>query len=156
IGDIFAGRGVTLSVHTEDNEDGAERTVEQMERTASGLIFTNLVDFDSKYGHRRDACGYAQALERFDLHLPRIIARVKPNELLILCADHGNDPTHAGFDHTREYIPLLVYGRDIPKACDVGTRSSFADIGATVAEALGVAPLPVGKSFLSLISDSRG
>ncbi|MDR1954070.1 MAG: phosphopentomutase [Clostridiales Family XIII bacterium] len=148
ISDIFAGQGVTESIHTESNEDGAARTIERMKRTGKGLIFTNLVDFDSKYGHRRDAVGYARALERFDSYLPEMIANVRERELLILCADHGNDPAHSGFDHTREYIPLLVYGHDLPANRNLGTRNTFADIGATIADALGVRPVDAGTSFL--------
>ncbi|MDR2156533.1 MAG: phosphopentomutase [Clostridiales Family XIII bacterium] len=155
IHDIFAGRGVTLSLHTDSNEDGAEKTIARMRRPGKGLIFVNLVDFDSKYGHRRDPAGYARALERFDAYLPRITAQLQTGELLILCADHGNDPTHGGFDHTREYIPLIVYGKNVSANHNLGTRTCFADIGATIAEALGVAPTSAGTSFLPEILKGR-
>jgi len=147
IGDIFNNRGTTVSVHTESNMDGVDKTVDAMNSDFSGLIFTNLVDFDSKYGHRRDPQGYARAIEDFDSRLPEIIGRMKTGDILILCADHGNDPVHAGWDHTREYVPVLIYGAAIKSGVDLGIRSSFADIGATAAEYLEVSPTAVGKSF---------
>ena len=103
-------RDSTSSVYTNGNDDGVYRTVEYMESCRQGLIFTNLIDFDSMYGHRRDPEGYGRALEEFDAMLPAVIHRMKPEDLLIICADHGNDPVHAGWNHTREYVPLLVYG----------------------------------------------
>jgi phosphopentomutase len=150
IGDIFNGRGVTESVHTENNMDGANKTVEALKMDFRGLIFTNLVDFDSKFGHRRDAAGYGAALAEFDARLPEILAAVGEDELLILCADHGNDPLHSGWDHTREAVPALICGAGVRPA-DLGVRSSFADVGATAAEALGVAPAACGGSFLAEI-----
>jgi phosphopentomutase len=150
IGDIFNGRGITESIHTEDNADGVDKTVAALKRDFRGLIFTNLVDFDSKFGHRRDALGYAGALAEFDARLPEIFAAMGDDELLILCADHGNDPAHGGWDHTREAVPALLYGRGV-RPVDLGVRDSFADVGATAAEALGVAPGAIGKSFLSEI-----
>jgi phosphopentomutase len=151
ISDIFNGHGITESIHTDSNADGAARTAEAMRRDFAGLIFTNLVDFDSKFGHRRDCLGYAGALEEFDAALPGIIAAMKEGDMLILCADHGNDPAHAGWDHTREAVPALIFGKGV-RAVDLGVRESFADIGATVAEALGVAPVPTGSSFYSQIA----
>ena len=152
IHDIFAGSGTGTSIHTDDNADGCIKTVEAMKSKSNGLIFTNLVDFDSKFGHRRDAAGYAQALERFDNELPDIMSVLRNDEILMLCADHGNDPVHRGFDHTREYIPLLVYGNNIIENKNLGTRNTFADIGQTIAEALGVPPIPTGNSFLQEIT----
>lgn len=153
INDIFNGRGITRSVHTESNDDGVTKTIEALEEDFSGLIFTNLVDFDSKYGHRRDVEGYGKALEAFDRRLPEIFMAMKPDDMLILCSDHGNDPIHTGWDHTREYILGLVVGRQIRQDVDLGTRASFADIGATVTDILtdGTAKTAIGESFRSLI-----
>lgn len=157
INDIFAGRGITESIHTISNEDGIIKTIEVMKSDFDGLLFTNLVDFDSKFGHRRDAVGYGQALEEFDVRLSDIIASMEDDDMLILCADHGNDPGHTGWDHTREYVPLLVSGSpfsdgsSIAKGVDLGTRRSFADIGATIAEYLGVPGTNMGQSFLGEI-----
>jgi phosphopentomutase len=114
------------------------------------LIFSNLVDFDMLYGHRRDTAGYAAALERFDARLPEIIDAMRPDDLLIMTADHGNDPTQPGSDHTREYAPLLVYGKSATHGVDLGTRSSLADIGQTIAQNFGVG-LNAGESFLDEI-----
>lgn len=151
IGDIFAEQGVTESVHTTSNADGIEKTIESMGREFDGLIFTNLVDFDSQFGHRRDTSGYGKAIEEFDRNLPRMIKAMGEDEILILTADHGNDPTHSGTDHTREYIPVVAYGNKVKANCDLGTRSCFGDIGATIAEFLGTEPVKVGNSFLKEI-----
>ncbi|MDO4833773.1 MAG: phosphopentomutase [Bacillota bacterium] len=150
IRDIFNGSGVTESIHTESNDDGVTKTIEALKRDFDGLIFTNLVDFDSKYGHRRDPEGYARALEEFDARLPEIIAAMKDEDLLFLCSDHGNDPVHTGFDHTREYIFCLGTGEMLPESLNLGTRSSFADIGATVTKILtgGAEKTAIGESFL--------
>jgi len=129
--DIFAGSGVTESVRTQDNMQGVDRTIEYLKKDNRGLIFSNLVDFDMKFGHRRDASGYKQALEEFDTRLPEIFSSMQDDDLLIITADHGCDPTHSGTDHTREYIPLLCYGRNLPVK-NLGIRQSFADIAATV------------------------
>lgn len=155
IHDIFNGNGITRSVHISSNRDGVEKTLEYMEQYDGGLIFTNLVDFDSKYGHRRDPVGYGRALEEFDAMLPAVLQKMKPDDVLILCADHGNDPVHSGWNHTREYVPILVYGNPVRGNCSLGTRSSFADIGATVAEYLGVEWGLAGSSFLSVILQSE-
>ena len=128
ITDIFSGNGITSSVYTNGNDDGVYRTVEYMESCRQGLIFTNLIDFDSMYGHRRDPEGYGRALEEFDAMLPAVIHRMKPEDLLIICADHGNDPVHAGWNHTREYVPLLVYGEMVRENTDLGILRSFADV----------------------------
>lgn len=135
--DIFAGVGLTENRGTnKDNLDGILKTIETLKEKNSGLIFTNLVDFDMKYGHRRDPKGYKLALEEFDEYLPQIMESMKENEILIITADHGCDPTYKGTDHTREYVPVLVYGKNIKKNVDLGTRSSFSDIAATVEELL--------------------
>jgi phosphopentomutase len=150
ISDIFNAQGITESFHTDNNMDGVDKTLEALGRDFSGLIFTNLVDFDSKFGHRRDPVGYGGALAEFDARLPELTEALSDDELMILCADHGNDPVHSGWDHTREAVPALLYGKNI-KPVDLGVRNTFADIGATAAEALGVAPLSIGTSFLSEI-----
>ena len=147
IRDIFDGKGVTESVHTVSNMDGVDKTVEAMEKDFEGFIFTNLVDFDSIYGHRRNPEGYGQAIMDFDGRLPEIKAAMKPGDVLMLCADHGNDPVHSGTDHTREHIPLVVYGEEIKAGVNLGTRKSFADIGATIAEMLGAETTSIGESF---------
>ncbi len=154
ISDIFNGQGVTVSVHTDNNMDGVDKTIEAMKQEFEGLIFTNLVDFDSKFGHRRDAVGYGKAIEEFDDRLPEIIAAMGPEDVLILCADHGNDPVHSGWDHTREYVPVVIYGQDV-KSVDLGVRSSFADIGATICEILGADKTAVGESFFELIAGAK-
>ena len=151
ITDIFNGRGITSSVYTNGNADGVYRTVEYMDSCERGLIFTNLIDFDSMYGHRRDAEGYGRALEEFDSMLPAVMNRMRPGDLLILCADHGNDPVHAGWNHTREYVPLLVCGEKARKNVNLGTLSSFSDVGASICEYLGVPGMGVGTSFLKRI-----
>lgn len=147
ISDIFNGCGVSKSVHTEDNMDGVDKTVEALKQDFEGFIFTNLVDFDSKFGHRRDPEGYGRAIEEFDARLPEIMAAMKDDDILMICADHGNDPTHTGWDHTREHIPFVVYGKGIKEGVNLGVRESFADIGATIAEILGVSGTSIGESF---------
>lgn len=137
ISDIFAGVGLTKSRGTnKDNLDGILKTIDELKKDTKGLIFTNLVDFDSKFGHRRDPKGYKLALEEFDSYLPEIIENLKENEILILTADHGCDPTFKGTDHTREYIPLLVYGKQIKENINLETRVGFSTIAATVEELL--------------------
>lgn len=151
ISDIFNGQGVTRSVHTDDNMDGVDKTIQALKEDFDGFIFTNLVDFDSKYGHRRDPLGYGRAIMEFDRRLPEIMDAMKDGDLLLICADHGNDPVHSGWDHTREYVPLLAWSRDIKAGTDLGQRSSFADIGATICEYLGAEPTAIGESFLKEI-----
>lgn len=151
INDIFNSQGVSVSVHTESNMDGVDKTIEALNQDFEGLIFANLVDFDSKYGHRRDPSGYGRSIEEFDSRLPEIIKAMKNDDILVLCADHGNDPAHTGWDHTREYVPVLIYGTDIKAGVNLGTRSSFADIGATITEFLNVPKPQIGESFLQLI-----
>lgn len=133
--DIFAGQGVTDSRGTnKDNKDGILKTIKALKEDTKGLIFTNLVDFDMMYGHRRNVVGYKNALEEFDAYMPEIIENLQDDEVLILTADHGCDPTYEGTDHTREYIPILVYGKNIKKNVNLGTRTTFADIAATLEE----------------------
>lgn len=153
INDIFNGSGVTTSVHTESNDDGITKTIEALNMDFDGLIFTNLVDFDSKYGHRRDAEGYGNAIEEYDKRLPEIMNEMKEDDILLMCSDHGNDPVHTGFDHTREYIFCLGTGKMLKKNVDLGTRKSFADIGATVTDILtdGSKKTAIGESFKSII-----
>ncbi len=151
IRDIFNGQGVNISVHTESNMDGVDKTVAALHTDFEGFIFTNLVDFDSKFGHRRDPEGYGRSLEEFDRRLPEIIGAMKEDDLLILCADHGNDPVHSGWDHTREYVPLLIYGKNMKAGVNLGTRKTFADIGATISDYLSVPKTEIGESFYHLI-----
>ncbi|NLT19681.1 MAG: phosphopentomutase [Syntrophomonadaceae bacterium] len=148
IKDIFAGRGITSSYAIENNDDGVDKIIQAMQMHESGLIFANLIDFDQLYGHRNDPHGYAAALEAFDRRLPDIINTMQDEDILILTADHGCDPTFAGTDHTREYVPLLVYGTAVQPQ-DLGIRTTFADIGQSLAGYLRVKVegLP-GNSFL--------
>src|SRR6478609_4121665 len=120
----------------------------QMTETDRGLIFANLVDFDTKYGHRNDVAGYAENLERFDVRLAGLLPRLSEGDLLVVTADHGNDPTTPSTDHSREYVPLLVTGARVRAGADLGTRTTFADLGQTLADVFGVGPLPHGRSFL--------
>lgn len=149
INDIFTGEGVTRSYPTKSNEHGTQVTVDMLGQDFTGLLFTNLVDFDSLYGHRRDPQGYGQALEAFDRALPDIMGQLRDDDLLIISADHGNDPTHPGTDHTREYVPLLVYGPGLKSPGSLGLRGTFSDVGATIAGNFGAKPQEHGKSFLS-------
>ena len=148
INDIFSGEGITRTYPTKSNLHGIEKTIELMKEDFNGLLFTNLVDFDSLYGHRRDPVGYAKALEEFDAHLPEMLASVKEGEILILTADHGNDPIHAGTDHTREYVPLLVYSPSFTGTGSLGVRGAYADLAATIADNFSVHASNHGKSFL--------
>lgn len=150
IGDVFAGVGVTESIRTSGNDDGMRVCLELLEKDFTGLSFINFVDFDTLYGHRRDAKGYAEAVMRLDAWLPRFIAGMKPDDILMITADHGCDPNFAGSDHTRENVPLLVYGRKI-KPVDLGTLSTYSDIAATIAAYFGVPYSLNGKSFLNRI-----
>jgi phosphopentomutase len=149
IGNIYAGQGITDSIKTKHNLDGIHTTLECIAER-SGLIFTNLVDFDSKYGHRRNPVGYARALENFDAHVDTLLEALEDGDLLVITADHGNDPTYTGTDHTREYVPLLTCIKGGPIGRSLGTRSSFADVGATLADFFDVS-WDVGDSFLDEI-----
>lgn len=148
INDIFTGEGVTKSYPTKSNAHGIQTTIEQLEKPFEGLLFTNLVDFDSLYGHRRDPEGYAKALEEFDAAIPRLLELTGPEDLLIITADHGNDPIHPGTDHTREYVPLLIYSPSIQAGRSLGTLETFADLGATVAANFESQMPKIGTSFL--------
>jgi phosphopentomutase len=148
IPDIFAGRGITASYHTDNNDQGMEMVLTSMESYKQGLLFANLVDFDMVYGHRNDAAGYGRALERFDLQLPGVLEKMTDRDVLFIVADHGCDPTFPHTDHTREYVPLLVYGEKIIPA-SLGIRDTFADLGATVSCMLGLRPPDAGKHFCS-------
>jgi phosphopentomutase len=150
IASIYDSVGVTEDLTAKNNEQTVDQTINALRAESRGLIFSNLVDFDMLYGHRRDTAGYAAALERFDARLPEIIDAMRPDDLLIMTADHGNDPTQPGSDHTREYAPLLVYGKSAKHGVDLGTRSSLADIGQTIAQNFGVG-LNAGESFLDEI-----
>jgi phosphopentomutase len=147
IEDIFCGQGITDRVHIHNNMDGVDKTLDYMKEEFYGLIFSNLVDFDMLYGHRNDVKGYAKALEEFDARLPEILSSMFDEDLLIITADHGCDPTTASTDHSREYVPLLVYGKNLKVNIDLGIRSSFIDIAQTVAEAFNIQKDFDGKSF---------
>lgn len=151
ISDIFAGKGITKSLPTKDNQEGVEKTVQAWSKMRSGLVFTNLVEFDSAFGHRNDPVGYAKKIEEFDAMLPGILDLTKEEGILIITADHGNDPTSKSTDHNREYVPLLVYGADVRSNIDLGTRDTFADIAATIAEVFNITYDTPGQSFLSLV-----
>ncbi len=151
IADIFAGRGITSSRPTRDNDDGIDATIAEAAALRQGLVFVNLVDFDQAYGHRNDPEGYARALERFDARLPDIRAALQPGHVLFVTADHGNDPTTPSTDHSRERVPLLAAGDGVRGGADLGVRTTFADLGATVAELLGVDTGGPGTSFASLL-----
>ena len=150
IASIYDSLGVTEDLKAKNNEQSIEQTINAVNAESKGLIFSNLVDFDMLYGHRRDAEGYAKALEEFDKRLPEILDALKENDLFIITADHGNDPTAKGSDHTREYAPLLVYGKSARQNVNLGTRGSLADIGQTIAENFGLR-LQDGTSFLNEI-----
>jgi phosphopentomutase len=147
IASIYDSLGVTEDLTAKNNEQAIDRTIEALNNESRGLIFSNLVDFDMLYGHRRDTEGYAKALEHFDARLPEILKALKADDLFVITADHGNDPTKEGSDHTREYAPLLVYGKSAKPGVDLGTRQSLADIGQTIAENFGL-KLKDGASFL--------
>lgn len=150
INDLFAGRGITSAHATESDDHGMDVLERCLVTQAAGLIFVNLVDFDSKYGHRNDVAGYARNLERFDRRLARLPA-LGPADLLVVTADHGNDPATPSTDHSREYVPLLVAGPRVRAGTPLGTRATFADLGQTLAEVFGVPPLASGASFLKEI-----
>ncbi|MGN0401172.1 MAG: phosphopentomutase [Acetatifactor sp.] len=148
IKDIFAGKGITEAVYTSGNAEGIERTLEYLDKDFEGLCFVNLVDYDMLYGHRRDVDGYAEALAYFDGKLPEIMAKMGPEDILMMTADHGCDPAYtATTDHTREYTPFLMYGQGV-KPRNLGTRKTFADIGATVLQYFGIVPEFEGESML--------
>ncbi len=147
IEDIFAGQGITEAIHTKDDQDGIEVTLKFMEQVDRGVIFTNLVNFDAQFGHRNDAEGYGRHLEEIDEQISRLIQAGQPGDLIIFTGDHGCDPTTPSTDHSREYTPLLVYGKDTKQGVDLGIRETFADIAATFAEGFGMKWPYAGKSF---------
>lgn len=154
IDDIFDGEGITEAIRTKDNDDGMNQLTKVMKREFTGLSFLNLVDFDALYGHRRNPEGYGRALERFDLQLGTILPLLTKEDLLLITADHGNDPTHHGTDHTREYVPLMAYTPRKKTGKRLRVRSSFADVGATIAENFSVQPPLLGESFLREINNN--
>ncbi|MCW6665606.1 phosphopentomutase [Aerococcaceae bacterium NML191219] len=147
INDIFNGAGITQAIRTKSNMDGVDQLLNVMDQDFQGLSFTNLVDFDAVYGHRRNPEGYAQALEDFDQRLPEIYAKMRDTDLLIITADHGNDPTYPGTDHTREYVPIIVYGKQLKEPGELNAQY-FSDIAATIADNFQVTAPDNGKSFL--------
>ena len=153
IASIYDSLGVTQDLTAKNNEQSIDQTIKALNDSTRGLIFSNLVDFDMLYGHRRDTEGYAKALEHFDSRLPEIESAMRDNDVMMITADHGNDPTFRGSDHTREYAPLLVYGKNSLPGINLGTRSSLADIGQTIAENFG-SHLTAGVSFLSELKNS--
>ena len=154
IEDLFAGRGITNAVHTRNDDEGMDEIAVAMEKYQTGLIFANLVDFDTQFGHRNLVAGYAENLENFDLRLVHLLPNLRDTDVLIVTADHGNDPTTPSTDHSREYVPVMVTGARVRKGVDIGTRDTFADLGQTVAELFG-AKLSNGTSFLHDILDPQ-
>ena len=148
IKDLFAGRGIGRAIHTASDSEGMDHIVRELAAPSSGLIFANLVDFDTNYGHRNDVKGYAENLERFDARLADLLPRLSPDDLLIITADHGNDPTTPSTDHAREYVPLLVTGDRVRRDISLGTRTTFADLGQTLADNFSLGALANGTSFL--------
>lgn len=152
ISDIFDGEGITQATKTISNEDGLDKLIASQQEKFQGLSFVNLVDFDALYGHRRDPDGYGQLLEAFDQRLPEVLRLLQEDDLLIIIADHGNDPTHKGTDHTREYVPLIMYSPSLRKGHNVGVRHTFADIGATIAHNFQIKAPEHGESLLNELS----
>jgi phosphopentomutase len=151
IEDIFTGRGVSAAVHTTSDADGVDQTLEALRRQDRGLVFTNLVDFDTLYGHRNDVEGFAGNLERLDARVPELLGALREDDVFLLTADHGCDPSDVSTDHTRENVPLLVAGPRVRAATDLGARATFADLGATLAENFGLGALAAGLSFLEAL-----
>ena len=147
IDDLFSGRGITRSIHTNGNTDGISKTIDAIKNADEDLIFVNLVDFDMLYGHRNNIEGYARALEEFDSKLPEIMNLLKQNDILILTADHGNDPSTVSTDHSREYIPILIYGKELKQNVDLGIRETYSDISATILDLFNLPKLENGTSF---------
>jgi phosphopentomutase len=149
IADLFAGKGISASHPTKSDADGVDQVEALMATQDRGLIFANLVDFDAVYGHRNDTPGYAANIERFDGRLGALLPKLRAGDLLVITADHGNDPTTPSTDHSREHVPVLLYGQRVTAGVDLGTRSTFADLGQTLAQNFGVGPLANGTSFLA-------
>lgn len=152
VDDVFNHRGLTRSTHVRSNAEAMRETIGSLKTVPRGLLFVNLCDFDSLFGHRNDAAGFANALEEFDADLGVLVKALKPGDLLCITSDHGNDPTTSSTDHSREYVPLLVYGPKLARGINLGIRSTFADLGQTVAEALGAQQLSCGESFLDVLN----
>lgn len=146
--DVFAERGITEYVRTTGNEDGIQKTLAYMEKDFEGLCFTNLVDYDMLYGHRNDVDGYAKALTYFDLQVPKLLQRMRKDDVLMITADHGCDPSTPSTDHSREYTPLLMVGESIPSGINFGTRKGFCDIAATILKLFDLTPECEGSSIL--------
>jgi phosphopentomutase len=156
VADLFAGRGIPASWHQANDAEGMAHLSEALDTVDRGLVFANLVDFDTQYGHRNDTAGYAANLERFDVWLGPALRRLRQDDLLVITADHGNDPTTPSTDHSREYVPVLAVGPRVAPGVDLGTRATFADLGQTVAENFAVEPMAYGRSFLpSLVSHAH-
>lgn len=155
INDIYDGEGVTEAVRTTSNMDGMDQLIRSMSKDFTGISFLNLVDFDALFGHRRDPEGYGKALEEYDKRLPEVLSNLEKDDLLIITADHGNDPIHHGTDHTREYVPLLVYSKKMASGKELPIGKTFANIGATIADNFKVKMPAAGESFLHLISGER-
>lgn len=152
INDIFAGSGITEYVYTKNNDEGIERTFQYMEKEFEGICFVNLVDFDMLYGHRNDIDGYAKALTEFDMHIPHMLNELKEDDILMITADHGCDPGTASTDHSREYTPLIIYGRKLKSGVNLGTRNSFADTAKTILDYFKIDAQTAGTSFLESIA----
>ena len=146
---LFRSRGISGAVHTKSDADGVDQTLKAMDEIDRGLIFTNLVDFDTLYGHRNDVAGYAANLEWLDTRIPEILGRMREDDVFLLTADHGCDPSDVSTDHTRENVPLLVRGARVRPGRALGVRATFADLGATLADNFGIGPLAEGTSLLS-------
>jgi phosphopentomutase len=155
VNDLFAGRGVSRSLPTKSDDDGMDKLATVMGDTPAGLLFINLVDFDTVYGHRNDVAGYAANLERIDARLGRLVAAIAPNDLLVVTADHGNDPSTPSTDHSREYVPVMLAGWKVRTGVDIGTRRTFSDLGQTLADNFGVPALAHGTSFLDQIVEAN-
>lgn len=151
IEDIFSKKGITEAEHTKSNMNGVNVTLDYMKKQNKGIIFTNLVDFDMLFGHRNNVEGYKQALEEFDKRLPEIMSAMKDDDLLIITADHGCDPTTSSTDHSREHVPVLLYGHNIKKDVDLGTRKTFSDLASTIADIFEIENVFPGESFLNAI-----
>jgi phosphopentomutase len=154
VSDLFAGKGISSANPTKSDADGVDKVEALMATQDAGLIFCNLVDFDTQYGHRNDVAGYAANLERFDARLPGLLAKLRADDLLVITADHGNDPTTPSTDHSREHVPVLVTGRKVRPGVDLGTRATFSDLGQTLADNFGVGAIANGTSFLREITGS--
>jgi phosphopentomutase len=149
--DLFAGRGIARAIPTKSDSEGVDRLLDIIQSDVTGLVFINLVDFDTLYGHRNDVGGYARNLEQFDERLGQVLPLLRETDLLIITADHGNDPTTPSTDHSREHVPILITGWGVRAGVNLGTRNTFADLGQTLAANFGVGPLVCGTSFLEEI-----